>query len=134
MAIRERVERGDGYLPEPQSIRAPEGKLTPQAVEYLNSMIAAIVHLVNGNLTFGDGTASSGTGNFYGQWIDLVTPSVANTEFVVPHGLKRLVVAVEVGIQDKAAIMYASNRGSWTRDKILLKCDTASVPLKLRVL
>ena len=134
MAIRERIERGDGYLPEPQPIRATEGKLTPQAVDYINGMFAAIVHVLNGNLTEGDGTAGSGTGNLYGQWIDVVTPSVADTEFVVPHGLKRLAVGVLVVAKDKAAIVYDSNRGSWTRDRILLKCDTGSVTLKLRIL
>ena len=134
MATRDRIERGGGYLPEPQPIRASEGKLTPQAVDTINGMFAAIVHVLNGNLTEGDGTAGSGTGNLYGQWIDVVTPSVADTEFVVPHGLKRLAVGVLVVAKDKAAIVYDSNRGSWTRDKILLKCDTGSVTLKLRIL
>jgi hypothetical protein len=51
----------------------------------------------------------------------------------VPHGLGRKPIGYDVVRRDAAAIVYDSSGGSWGEDVIYLKCDTASVTIKLRV-
>ncbi len=127
-----RVERGDGYLPEVQTIQVEEGKMAA-GLAYLLSVVSTVVRALNGRIEFGDGTTGTGTGNLFGEWRDVVTPSVADTEFTVPHELDRLATAYEVARRDKACSVYDSSAGSWTRDRIKLKCDVGSVSLKLRI-
>lgn len=126
----ERKEPVAGMVDEPGTIQLQEGKITAQVAAYMSQVLLSVVKKINGMLSLGDGTSYSWSGNVDGQWIQIVTPSVANTEMIVRHGLKRLPVEVFTGTPDKAASFY-SDRRSWTTEELRLKCDVASATVNL---
>lgn len=128
-----RIETGAGVIPKITATRAKDQSTTTSAIASLFSAINTIIDVLNGRLSFGDGTSYSRTGNFDGQEIEYTTPSGANTEFAVRHDLGRIPVRVEVVRKDRAADVYDSSPGSWTREVIYLKCNVASAVVLLRI-
>lgn len=126
----ERKPPTTGVLDEPAPIALQEGKITAQVATYVSQLLLTVVKKLNGLLTLGDGTTYSWSGNIDGQWIDVVYPSTPNTELVVRHGLKRVPTEVFHGTPTAACSFY-SDRSSWTRNEVRLKCDTASVTVRL---
>ncbi len=110
-----------------------KGQVSPSLFNTVIGILGGIADALNGRLTFGSGITGFRMGNFNGQWIDVLTPAAANTEFVIPHGLGHVPVAVVPGLQDKAASLYASSAGSWDESVIYMKCSVASVTFKLMV-
>lgn len=110
-----------------------DGKLTTQSVGAINAFMKAVITALNGNVSFGDGAQSERTGNIDGQTIIVKTPGVADTEFIVPHGLARIPIGRIVMGQDIAGQLYDSNRRNWGADQIFLKCNAASVTFFLAV-
>lgn len=66
------------------------------------------------------------------QYQDVTTPGTANTEFTVNHGLGRVPVGYLVVGRDKAAIIYNSTT-AWTETAIYLKCNVATVAIRLLI-
>lgn len=116
-----------GHVAEPVEVPIVEGQLTEAGVTALNSFMRTVAATLNGGLSFGDGTQSTRLGNFRGHTIEFVTPSVADTEFEVPHGLKEIPVGRLILDQDKAGTLYASRRGAWSKTRVFFRCDVASV-------
>lgn len=119
-----------GGFPE---IPTTSDKLTGTVANALTSAIKALITKVNGLISLGTGESGHRAGNLDAQYIDVLTPSVANTEFSVPHGLKRVIIGYDVVRRDRAAHIYDSSYGSWDDQLIFLKCDVASATVRLRV-
>lgn len=127
------IDKGLGYLSTPQPLQLVEGKLTEASAQYLYGLLLGLTKAINGNLTIGDGSSGSKSGNLFGQFIEVVTPSVAQTEFAVDHALGRIPVAFLVVMTDTANGMrtFASSKGSWTDSRIYLKNAVASATITL---
>ena len=110
------------------------GGLSAQVINSINQFQENVVRKVNGRISFGTGAQSTWAGNIYGQWVEFTTPSSADVEFVVDHGLNSVPFARFVGRQDTGAHLYDSNINSWGPDKIYLKCSEASVLMKILIL
>lgn len=121
------VQVSNGKISEPGPIRmSTDGKIGIEALNQLNSYMAALVKAINRGLSRGTGANATLTGNLYGQFLEFTTPSVANTEFEVPHGLGQLPIGFDPCLIDKAGILYTSSYGSWSDSMIYLKCSATS--------
>jgi hypothetical protein len=129
MAERARIENGVGMLPVPE-IQDPKKENLPFVVGYVAGVLGAIVRVLNGRLTFGNGNQSSQSGNIDGQWITYVFSSVANEQAEIPHGLGRTPVGYFVAENDRACTLYSSNRSGWGKKSFFLKCNVASAVVK----
>lgn len=109
-----------------------DGKLTEPQVVSLSNAVRALISRFAGGLSHGTGV-SGHRGNFDEQFYDVITPSVADTEFLVPHQLGRIPIGIEVANANKAAAIYQSSAGSWSDSLIYLKCNVAAAQLKLRM-
>jgi hypothetical protein len=128
MADRFLIGTSDGQVAEPIPVETDkEGKLTAQSVDAINGTLAAVIAAINGGICFGDGTQSAQAGNIRGQSITVTSPPVADTEFEVPHGLKRVPIGRLILDQDKQGQLYASNRGGWGVTRVFFKCNQAAV-------
>ena len=134
MAMRTIIEDGTGIVGAISDIKlTDEGKLSEQAVTLLVSVVKSISQRLNGRLTLGTGVTGHRAGNMDGQWITVLTPGVANTEFTVPHGLGRLAVGYLVVDKDRAADIYSFDKGSWDSSIMILKCSVADATVNLWV-
>jgi len=137
MAKRTIIEDGLGSVGEIAAPTLHEGEVTQATlisiVADMLAVLRAVTQRLNGQLSRGSGITGHRTGNFHGQYIDVLTPSVADTEFSVPHGLGRLAIGIDVAQQDKAGSIYTSSIGSWSEEILFLKASAASMSLKLQV-
>jgi hypothetical protein len=134
MAENKRIRAGSGMIADPPRVRlGDKGELTAFLLSQLNDTLRDVVNSLNGRLSLGDGVQSSWAGNLDGQWIELVTPGVADSEFAVPHGLGKVPSGYLVVRKDQAAHLYDSNVGGWSEDTIYLKCDVVSVTFSIIV-
>ena len=86
-----------------------------------------ISRVLNGNVEFGN--TRDGVININGSWQSTVTPGVVDTEFTLIHNLGRIPEGILVVSVDKAAIIYASRKTSWTTTQAFFKCNVATVAL-----
>jgi hypothetical protein len=109
-----------------------KGNLSEQQISNLSSTVRDLVTKVNGGISHGTGNTGH-RGNLDEAFTDVVTPSVADTEFAVPHTLGRLPQSVVIVRANKSATIYDSSAGSWTDTLIYLKCNVASAQLRLNL-
>lgn len=133
MAIRTITPDPNAAMGDIPPITLDEGKLSGTTATYLSSALRGIIAKFNGGISLGNGDSGYRAGNLDAQYIDVFTPSVADTEFTVPHGLGRKPIGYDVVRRDKAAIVYDSSGGSWSDTLLFLKCNAASATIKLRV-
>jgi hypothetical protein len=133
MAIRTITPDPNAAMGDIPPITLDEGKLSGTTATYLSSALRGIIAKFNGGISLGNGDSGYRAGNLDAQYIDVFTPSVADTEFTVPHGLGRKPIGYDVVRRDKAAIVYDSSGGSWSDTLLYLKCNVASTTIKLRV-
>lgn len=133
MAIRTIIADPTSAMGDIPPITLDDGKLSGTTATFLSSSLRGIIAKFNGGISFGNGLSGYRAGNMDAQYIDVFTPSVADTEFTVPHGLGRKPIGYDVVRRDKAAIVYDSSGGSWSDTLLYLKCNTASTTIKLRV-
>ena len=133
MAIRDKIEDGVGAMGDIPPISIKDGKISEQTAAYLSGALRSIISRFNTGLSFGSGDSGHKAGNFDAQYIDVFTPSIADEEFTIPHGLGRKPIGYDVVRRDKACIVYDSSGGSWGDDTMYLKCNTASATIKLRI-
>jgi len=119
-----------GDFPE---IAAPDGKLTGILVSALVQAVRNIIQILNRGISLGSGATGYQAGNLDAQYVDMITPGVADTEFEVPHQLGRVPIGYEPVRQDRAVSIYDSNSGSWNDSRLFLKANVASASIKLRV-
>jgi len=131
MAIRTVIDDIDVMVGDFPEINAEDGKLTGILSGALTQAIKALIRKMNGLISLGSGITGHRAGNMDAQFIDILTPSVADTEFVVPHGLNRLVTGYLIVRRDKSVGIYDSNFGSWNANTVFLKADAVSASIKL---
>lgn len=135
MANPKLYKTGSGTIPMPMKIqKGKEGDLSDLVIGAINSFNGALVKKINGRISFGDGSQSSLAGNIFGQFREFKTPSSANTEFRVDHGLHKHVFGRIVVRQNKAAHLYDSNNSGWGDSSVYFKCDVASTTFKVLLL
>lgn len=135
MALRKRLATGPGImLAKAAPVFLKEGKVDAQDLAYLFSLFDSIIEKINGRISIGDGTQASQSGNVDGQLISVAFPTPADTEIEVPHGLDRIPIALIPLLPDRACSVYGSNIGSWTKTRMLLKCNVASASVSLWIL
>jgi hypothetical protein len=95
--------------------------------EDMHKKLMDVSRAINGNIEFGN--PKDGAVNIQGSWQNVTTPSSANTEFTLTHNLGYIPSGIHVISLDKAAIIYASRKTSWTTTQAFFKADQASVAL-----
>ena len=133
MAQRTIIDDTNSMVGDFPAISSAEEKLTGVLASALTQALRAIIRKMNGQISLGVGTTGHRAGNLDAQYVDVLTPSVADTEFAVPHGLGRLAAGYDVVRRDKAVTVYDSNFGSWNTSLVLLKASVASASIKVRV-
>jgi hypothetical protein len=127
MAVNEKIKDGVGAFPEPSYIVPDkDGKIGSDALLLINNYFIGLSKKINGGISFGAMNQAAQTGNIDGQAIKFTTPSVADTEFSIAHGLGRVPVFTFQFCINKNATIYASQYESWTKDTIKLKCSAAT--------
>lgn len=91
---------------------------------------------LSGRVRFGPGTSGNDGENIYGQWLNITTNAIANTETTFTHSCGVIPVGYLVVWQDKAGSLYQgpTTGTAWTTTSISLKCSVASVVFKLFLL
>ena len=114
--------------------RNANGEIPVSELDRAAEELQRITSVLNGGLSFGDGSAASLAGNFKAQFVDVVFPAAANTLHSIPHGLGVVPVGVIPFLFDRAANLYHTEfRTGWTPNTIQLYCDTASTKVKLLI-
>lgn len=128
------IEEGAGFIREIFPTNPdPRGLLTGAMFQNVRRVFQALLSRVNGRLSLGSTTDAARSGNLDAQYRVVVTPSVANTEFLVDHGLGRVPVGYIVVDRDAAAHVYSSLRTTWTSTVLKLKCSGTSVTIRIMV-
>lgn len=120
------IETGLGHIADPGNIETVDGKLTEQAAAALSSFVLDVVAAINGNLSLGDDTPGSRMGNLDARRVEFFF-TLANTEYAIPHPLKRVPSGCPVLEQDAAASFYVSRRAAWTDTQFYMKSSAAGV-------
>jgi len=102
----------------------PETKFDEALEQELYSAWLELATLINRGLNFTD--------NFNALVSTVADTGLANTEFTIAHGLKRIPSGYLIVNQDKAATVYASGT-AWTVTNIYLKASAANVALGIVV-
>lgn len=131
--MRTLIEDGSGALGDFPDLRLTEGKMTEQTALSVSGKIREIIARLNGRISLGTGLSAHRAGNVNAQYIDVLTPGVADTEFIVPHGLQRKPIGYIVVRKDRAVDIYDSSAGSWTDSLLYLMADVADATVKLLV-
>lgn len=133
MALRRKVRDSSGSIGQLPTIQLEDGKLTEKLALSVGDKISEIITALNNGLSLGLGTSGNQAGNLDAQYITVLVPSVADTEFIIPHGLERVPVGYVVTQKDRACDVYTSSLGSWTKTHMYLKCDTGNATIQLLV-
>ena len=118
-------------LPKIPPLKSEEGKVTDVVLGIITSALRAIVLLLNGRVSMGDGAQSSWSGNMNGQYREFTTTGVADTQMTIDHGLGRVPIGFIPINNNKAYCLYNDEPYGWNEDYITLKCDTSSVLVKI---
>jgi hypothetical protein len=134
MPERVRLDSGVGMLGDVPDLTVRDGKLTEETALSLSTRLRELVRKVNREISFGNGIDGYRAGNLDAQFVDIATtPAIADTEFTVIHGLKRVPIGYIVVRKDRACDVYDSSIGSWTGSLMYLKCNVAAASVKLLV-
>lgn len=133
MALRTVIADPDSAMGDIPPINLTDGKMSGPTAAYLTAALRTIIEKFNGAISLGNGSSGYRAGNLDAQYIDVFTPTVADTEIEIPHGLGRKPVGYDIVRRDLACSVYDSSGGSWGNDVFYLKCSVGSVTLKIRV-
>ena len=126
MAISSRIRNGVGMLADMPPIALTEGKLTEQQATFLSDSVRGIIRSLNGQLSFGDGRTSTQSGNIDGQTKEHYF-SAANTDYEIPHGLKRVPIGIIVlDVNVDGAVVRGNLHGDWSSSRLFLRCSQAA--------
>lgn len=133
MAISSRTRKGTGYVADMPPITLSEGKLTDQQAAYITDALRGLIRGYNGYVSFGDGSASSWSGNIDGETKSVYFPA-ANTDVEVPHGLGRVPIGlISLDVNVDGAVIRGSQRGDWNASRLFLRCSQAGTTALLVV-
>lgn len=130
MAVKPLKRTEDGVFAPPPPIRLnTDGTINVESLVALNLILGGLITHINKGLSLGDGTNGSQMGNLFGQWLSFVTPSSANVEFEMPHGLGVAPFGWIPVFTDGDGVLKASNYGSWNSSRVLFKHGGTSVSM-----
>lgn len=133
MARKTILETGLGQLGMPPSLKVDaDGRIGVMLLQSLTTFLQAVIRRVNA-LSLGDGQPGTRAGNVDAQYIGLISPSAADEQFSVPHGLERVPAGFLVVRQDKAGNVYTSNLGGWGPRQIFLRTSVGELTVRLLV-
>ncbi len=133
MAISPRTRKGTGYVPDMPPITLSEGKLTDQQAAYITDAVRGLIRQFNGFVSFGDGSASSWSGNIDGETKEVYFPA-ANTDVEVPHRLGRVPIGViTLDANVDGAVVRGNQRGDWNATRLFVRCSQAGTTALLVV-
>lgn len=125
MAENKRIATYRGMISDPpRLVPTEDGKLPASVVSKLNAFLTDVITAINGRISFGDGYQASRSGNIDGQWITFTAPSVADTQFEIPHDLGRRPTGYSVWRRDDYALLKDANVGGWDEKRIYMKSNT----------
>lgn len=125
MAKSTRIFDGVGMVGDMPSVKSTDGKLTDLQVTFIVDSIRNLIRAVNGQLRFGSGTNSAQAGNIDGQ-LKEVTFANADTDYEVPHGLARVPIGIIVlNTNADGAVVRGASQGSWSDQRIFVRCNVA---------
>lgn len=118
---------------------------TVDAIGNLNSAVDGLLALtgsnnqntnaINGNLSFGNVSASKFSGNLHTQMFTGTSPATANTPFTLTHGLGQIPNGAILIQSNAAAILYGNMTSqAWTSTTITLLMSVASISYCILVL
>jgi hypothetical protein len=111
-----------------------DGRVTKATVAAINDGFSRIISKINGAISLGDGVNGSWMGNVDGNWLEILTPSVADTEFIVLHDLGRVPTGWLGPVRkDKFVDIHDSRPGSWTESVMYLKASVGSATILIGV-
>lgn len=117
------IETGIGIVPAPiRLIAGPDGRIRPETIVEINAYLQLLASKVN-QISFGDNTSYSRTGNLNGQRIPVRTPAIATTPIAIDHSLNRLITGYIVMLQNKPGSLYVVKTESWSNNLIFLASD-----------
>lgn len=123
MAISTRISKGVGFVPDMPPITLDDGKLTNQSAAYITDSIRGLIRAYNGSISFGDGSASSHSGNIDGHTKEVFFVA-ANTDIEVPHGLGRVPIGIIVlDVNVDGAVVRGNQRGDWNATRLFIRCS-----------
>ena len=92
----------------------------------LSQHFKEMARVINGNISFGDGTDP---GNIDGVWVSATTDATPSTDFIVTHNLGR--VPVGFFVVDKTANLDVWRNGAATTTALTLRSDVGSETILL---
>ena len=126
MATSVRIRNGVGMLSDMVPITTEDGKLTEQQSAFLSDAVRGIIRAFNGQVSFGDGTNSTQSGNIDGQTKEHYF-SLANTNYEIPHGLERIPIGIIVlDVNVDGAVIRGDIRGDWSTTRLFLRSSQAA--------
>ena len=133
MAISKRIRTGTGSLPDFPPITLTEGKLSETQAVTLSEAVRGLIRHINGQISFGDGSNSSLSGNIDGQTKEVYFPD-ANTDVEIPHGLGRVPIGIiTLDVNVNGAVVRGNLRGDWNATRLFLRCSQAGTTALLVV-
>lgn len=132
MAIRAKIQDGEGAVGQLPDIALQDGKLTEKQALTVSAKIQQIIGRLNNGLSLGTGQTAHQAGNLDAQYVDVLMGD-ADAEVAIPHGLGRRPIGYWVVRRDRACIIYDSSNGSWSSTLLYLRSDTASATIRLLV-
>jgi hypothetical protein len=108
----------------------PTKKALDDFTRMLFSLWQGLALLINGNITFGDGTIID---NINGTWFNITAPVAPNTDFTLNHNLNRIPAGYLVMEKDRACDVYTGSVAP-TTTQITLRATVASAVLRIFVL
>lgn len=89
-----------------------------------------IARVVNGNISFGDGTTPD---NINGVFANVTAPAAPNTDFTITHNLGRVPVGYWIIQKDRACDVYTGTVAATTTN-LTLKATVASAVLRIFII
>lgn len=119
-----------GLVGPPKIVTDEEGRIPAELAVQIQQYLEEIRANVN-NINFGSGNQSTKAGHASGQWIEFVAPSVADTQFKVPHGLGATPTGYSVMRRDRSSMLYDSNVGGWGPKAVYFKSSVGLTLFKI---
>ena len=125
MAISKRIRNGIGMLADMPPIALTAGKMTEQQAGFLSDSLRGIIRAFNGQVSFGNGTTSTQSGNIDGQTKEHYFAD-ADTDYEIPHGLARVPIGVlMLDVNVDGAVVRGNLHGDWSTTRLFLRCSQA---------
>lgn len=109
----------------PGPIKADENWLR-RFIQLFSKQYERMASEINGHIGFGDVLSSE---NMDGVWVEFLTSTDVDTDFVVTHNLGRVPVGYLIMTKNKACIVY-NGSVAWTNTEMTLRATVADTMVR----